>query len=351
MHIRKSIFLLWIILLVTACSVKNYSIKTSYKESPIPPPPDYNKEDSWAALPSKRDAADSVPLLSSVKDGQATAQADVFFIYPTIFTSKPTNEYEWNADVSDARLNETIQRTAILNQATSFNGVCRIFIPYYRQAHLYSFYTPNKEDGAQALALAYQDVKKAFEYYLEHYNQGRPIVIASHSQGSYHCERLLLEYFDGKALQSQLVAAYLIGRAIPSTRFKNISPTKSPSETGVWASWNTFAKNYKPKNFERYHEALSTNPLLWNSSEEYAPKELNLGGVALKFTYASQLVDAQNHDGLLWVNKPNIKGGWLVRTKVWHRADINFFYMNIRENVAQRLDAFLAERQTLNTGN
>lgn len=348
---RKSVIVLLILLILSGCSTKNYSIKTTYKQSPIPPPPDYNNENNWAALPSKRDAADSIPLSSSVRDGQATAQADVFFVYPTIFANKPANEYKWNADVRDASLNERIQRTTILNQATAFNGTCRIFAPYYRQAHLYSFYTPNKEDAEQALELAYLDVKAAFEYYLQHLNNGRPIVIASHSQGSYHCERLLLDYFDGKPLQNQLVVAFLIGRAIPLARFKNILPTENPSEIGVWASWNTFARNYKPKNFARYKVALSTNPLLWNSSEEYAPKELNHGGVALKFTYAPQLVDAQNHNGILWINKPNIKGSWLVRTKVWHRADINFFYMNIRENVATRLEAFLAGSQSPNTGN
>ena len=54
-----------------------------------------------------------------------------------------------------------------------------------------------------------EDVKAAFQYYLEHYNNGRPIIIASHSQGTTHAKRLLKEFFDGTALQHQLVAAYL----------------------------------------------------------------------------------------------------------------------------------------------
>lgn len=33
------------------------------------------------------------------------------------------------------------------------------------------------------LELAYEDIKCAFEYYMENYNDGRPIVVAGFSQG------------------------------------------------------------------------------------------------------------------------------------------------------------------------
>jgi hypothetical protein len=159
--------------------------------------------------------------------------------------------------------------------------------------------------------------------------------------------RLIKEYFDGKELQKQLVAAYLIGRAIQPEAFEHIKPTEKPDETGVWATWNTVGRNYVPFNYETYYKgSVCINPLLWTSSETYAPKELNKGGVAFKFTFAPQLSDAQNQQNMLWVNRPNIKGSWLVKNKSWHRADYNFFYMNIRENVALRIEKFLS-KQTL----
>ena len=37
-------------------------------------------------LPDKADAADSVPVKSNLKDSQENAKADVFFVYPTIFS-------------------------------------------------------------------------------------------------------------------------------------------------------------------------------------------------------------------------------------------------------------------------
>jgi len=349
----KSFYFLVLIVLSAGCSKKSYVLDSAFSSSAIPPAPDYSKSIYWASLPDKLDTADSIPKKSGLKDFQAAAKADVFFVHPTIFTDKPKNQFIWNADVNDAELNTQIQSSTILNQASIFNGACRIYAPYYRQAHLYSFHTPNPNDGKQALELAYGDVKAAFEYYLEHFNQGRPIVIASHSQGSYHCERLLKDFFDGKELQKKLVAAYLIGRAIRPDAFTSINPSEKPEEVGVWASWNTFAKNYYPDNYNLYFKgSLSTNPLLWNSSNEFAPKDLNKGGVALHFTFAPHLADAQNHEGMLWINKPYFKGRFLLKTKNWHRADMNLFYMNIRENVALRIDKFLETgNSSITTGN
>lgn len=337
--------LLWIIVVagvMLSCTGKVYLVKDDFHTSAVPPVPDYANEAHWASLPNKTDAADSIPKRTTLVDRQAQAQADVFFIYPTIFTGKPNNKYHWNADVNDEKLNEEIQRGTILNQASVFNGVCRVYAPYYRQAHLSAFYTHKTQEAAMALDLAYLDVKAAFEYYLEHFNQGRPIVIASHSQGSYHAERLLKDFFDGKKLRERLVAAYLIGRAIKPDAFATIHSTEKPDEVGVWASWNTFARNYYPSSYERYFKgSQSTNPLLWNSSEAFAPKELNLGGVGPHFTFAPQLADAQNHKGMLWINKPYIKGRMFLRTKRWHYADINLFYMNLRDNVALRVEKYL----------
>ncbi len=348
---RIGAFIVFLFLLCS-CSSKVYEVKGSFSESPIPSSPDYSKARYWASLPDKVDAADSVPHKTNLRDLQATAPADVFFIHPTTFTIEPKNQYLWNGDTDDSDLNNKTQTTTILNQASIFNGSCRIYAPYYRQAHLYAFYTPSKEDASKALDLAYADVRSAFEYYLKNYNQGRPIVIASHSQGSYHGERLIKDYFDGKELKKQLVAAYLIGRAIPTTSFTSIRPTEKPEEIGVWASWNTFARGFYPKNYELYYrKAQSTNPLLWNSSEVFASKELNKGGVAFHFSYAPQLADAQNHQGLLWINKPYFRGRFFIRKKRWHIADLNLFYMNIRENVALRIETFLgAVKSSPSTG-
>ena len=338
---RDFLSLVIVVLIINGCSPKFHVINVAFEASTIPPPPDYSDKKYWASLPEKSDAADSVPKKSGLKNLQANATADVFFIHPTTFTQGPSNKYQWNADVNDTILNQKTQRSTILNQASIFNGSCRVYAPYYRQAHYYSFLTPNRFDGKRALDLAYADVKAAFEYYLSNLNEDRPIIIASHSQGSVHAERLLREFFDGKTLQKKLVMAYLVGRAIKPDAFKHIPPTERADEIGVWASWNTFAMGYLPDTYDQYFKgSVSTNPMLWNSSEELAQKELNNGGVGYHFTFVPHAVDAQNHQQILWVSKPYVKGRMFLRTKVWHFADMNLFYMNIRENVALRIATY-----------
>lgn len=337
--------------ILTACPAQ-IILRNSYGLGTVPEAPNYANPDHWAALPEKKDAADSIPLKAKgLKDEQSTAKADVFFIHPTIYTNRPPDgTFEWNADVNDAELNRRVDASTILNQASVFNGSCRVYAPRYRQAHYYSFVTQNQEDRQKALDLAYSDVKEAFTYYLSHYHQGRPIVIASHSQGSYHAKRLIKEFFDGKPLQQKLVFAYLIGDIadIPTqpNDFQYIKPAQTPNETGGFAAWRTYQKGFFPEKYEANHfqTSVCTNPLTWQLNEEYASKKLNKGGVGLKFTFYPQLADAQVHQGLLWINKPYVRGRAFLRTKVWHTADINLFWQSIRENVALRVESFLKKQ-------
>ncbi len=344
-----SIFFSFVIIIVSLFGCKPtfrpVVLGSRFDANTPPPAPNYANIDHWAALPNKKDMADSLPKKSDFIDGQNNAKADVFFVYPTIYTYQPKDKFEWNADVNDASLNATIDNTTILNQATPFNGSCKVYAPRYRQAHLYAYYTPNREDGKAALELAYQDVKTAFEYYLKYYNAGRPIVIASHSQGTTHTKRLLKEFFDGTTLQKQLVGAYLVGIATPANLYDNIKPISKPGQVGTFATWNTYAKGFYPTNYnEGLDKAICTNPIAWTSGNDYASYQQSLGGVGPKFTFFPKVIDAQVHEGMLWIGKPHIFGAALIKTKIWHKADINFFYGDIRANVALQVENFLKQQ-------
>ena len=94
--------------------------------------------------------------------------------------------------------------------------------------HYRSFYEPYTSNGGKkAGEIAYDDIRRAFIYYLNNFNNGRPIIIAGHSQGAYHCKTLLKEFFDGKELQNQLVAAYLPGTRVDIEEFKTIHALKN----------------------------------------------------------------------------------------------------------------------------
>ena len=118
---------------------------------------------------------------------------------------------------------------------------------------------------------------------LEKYNNGRPIILASHSQGTSHTTRLLVDFFDGKKLQEKLLAAYIPGIPILPNQFKTIKPMTSPEEIGGFVSWNTFKKGHYPKNVKNwYNGAVTTNPITWDHN---------------KFTTLSQ------HRGFLFTNQ------------------------------------------------
>lgn len=319
-----------------------FDLTEPFSAANTPQPPDYRQLIHWASHPDKEDKADSVPRKSDLKNNQESAKADVFFVHPTIYTYQPTNQYTWNADVNDQELNDKVDNSTILNQASVFNGSCRVFAPRYRQAHYSAFTTTVPENKKQSLDVAYEDVKNAFQYYIENHNEGRPIVIASHSQGTIHAGRLIKEFIDGKPLQKQFVEGYLIGIATPPDYFETIKVSEAADHIGGFVTWNTFARDFTPPYYDNgLNKAACVNPLTWTTDEKYAPKELNKGGVGLKFTMHKHLADAQIHENMLWINKPYVRGRVFLKQKIWHAADINLFWMNIRENVALRIKTFL----------
>ncbi len=317
--------------------------------SKLPEAPDYAELSMWAGHPDQQDAADLLPgKTGQLSDKQAEATVDVFFVHPTIYTGKPKPENPWNADLQDKKLNDKVDESTIRNQATVFNGAARVFAPRYRQAHYNVFLTDDLILKQKALDYAYEDVKAAFAYYLKHWNEGRNFIIASHSQGTLHAARLVKDFLEGQPLQQQFIAAYLIGMPLQWDLFEEISPCENEDDTGCWITWNTYAKDYYPPKFRTaYHNALSVNPLNWKLDETYAPASKNQGGVLRNFgKIHPELNDAQNHRGLLWISKPKFFGNFLFNWKRYHVADYNLFYMNIRENVAQRIDRFEAGDST-----
>lgn len=301
-------------------------------------PPDYSNPASWAALPDRQDEADHFPAGSP--DNQANAPADVFFIHPTTYV-KRNRDIQWNASLNDEKLNRQTDESTIRYQASVFNLAGRVYAPRYRQAHYQAYLSKQREDAAKAFALAYDDVRRAFEYYLQHHNQGRPILLAAHSQGAQHGRRLLKDYFDGKPLQTQLVAAYLAGMPVSRVLYQTLPPCITPEQTGCFCTWRTYRKGYSSRYYRQDSSIVSTNPLNWRTDTAYAPKSLHQGAVLRGFgKIYPQPNDAQNAQGLLWVSKPRFPGSFLITRKNYHIADYNLFYMNIRENALLRARRF-----------
>jgi len=332
-----------LLLLFCSCSDKYLAYKPLYQFKSEDKKPDYSNLNYWAAHPLKWDPADSIP--KPLRKEKRDTLVDVFFLHPTIYTME-LKDSSLNADIDDAYLNAKTDYSSILYQASVFNQHARIYAPRFREAHISAYFTNDTLASINAFATAYADIKAAFEYYLKNYNHGRPIIIASHSQGSTHALHLLKDYFENKPLQKQLVAAYVVGMTIPQKTFSSLKMCEDSLQTGCICGWRTFRKGYKAPYIETEKGlSLVTNPITWKTDSTYASKKKNTGSVLLKFNKIyKRTTDAQIYEGIIWVRRPKFPWSFLYSTKNYHIGDINLYYMNTRENIGQRINSYFHTR-------
>jgi hypothetical protein len=338
--------------------------EVSFAESKPPATPDYGQPQSWAALPDREDLADVLPG-SDVQDQQATAAVDVFFVHPTTLFGK-----NWNQSLDDDRTNRLTDALVMRSQAAVFNSCCKVYAPRYRQATLYSFMDQGG-DGASALKLAYEDVERAFDYFIEHYNQGRPFILASHSQGSVHVRTLLETRITGTPLRERLVAAYPIGFSIDGELMAKAVPDvpvcESAEQLGCVVTWN--AVGPQAAMWSDPSKNICVNPLTWRADGAAAEASLNLGGVAYPGTFEGTIADvnglppdfatkpfleagvadAQCVGGMLLVQE--IRSGHYASRPMgrdnYHVYDYSLFHMNIRQNAEQKVAKYLATHPSM----
>ena len=330
-----------------------------------PPAPDYASNGAWLAFPGRNGLERSIEPGTSAVNEQS-APADVFFIHPT---TGATNSV-WNEPYDAAGADVPLFPPVLLQQASTFNGCCRIYAPHYRQASLAGLKNP------QASALAYRDVERAFRYYLDHYNKGRPFIIASHSQGTGLAVRLLQDDVVGQPQQSQMIAAYLIGGFVP-VDFSTIGVPicDSPDQTGCLISWNTAQTGRsQPRKIIRASaywwqgslrtkgqpEPVCVNPLTWRKAGAASAAQ---NGGSLSFpvppfsanagrlqSLIPELTGAVCDDGILNVDVPWSQPGFLDKLSLlvgsYHMNDYGIFYAAIRRNAVERTAAWLKARRT-----
>ena len=125
-----------------------------------------------------------------------------------------------------------------------------------------------------------------------------------------------------------------------------LPPCTTPDQTNCFCTWNTFEKNYYPPYYTNgLNCAVCTNPLSWRNDTAFCDDTLNEGAILFRFNHVlPQLCDAQVHDGMLWVEKPSFPGAFMIKTKIYHRADYNLFYVNIRDNVEERVENYFRKQ-------
>lgn len=330
------------------------------------PPPDYSQPDSWLALPAHPSAAMRTPHGAGFSNLQSVARADVFYIHPT--TSMRDDLL--NAPFDDAEATK-VGELMLLTQATPFNALARIYAPRYRQVTL-SLYQQDEETQQAPNNHAYADVLTAFNYYVKHYNDGRPFFLVGHSQGTNHAQRLLSEAIQGTPLAKQLIAAYLPGQPIPLSVFRDdltdMPPCTRPAQIGCVAIWETFGENtdadldawqengYWNRARQRWMGAsgqplVNINPVSWDTRKPSTPASQHRGAVPFgahdTFAHVLPQLVAVRDDGRYSYVSPaplpaeHFNDGDVFGGTNYHVFDIALFWLDIRENARLRLNAWM----------
>jgi len=288
----------------------------------LPAAPNFLECSTWAAFPGRlRGRQHTVVEGDAVLLGEALRPADLFFVHPTTYFGS-----EWNAAHDDHNAMTQLDEAIIGTQASVFNRVCRVYAPRYRQVRYSGFFAP-PDEARPAFDVAYGDVRDAFETFLEVRHSsgeaGRPIVLASHSQGSLHMARLIDDVVERRpALARSVVACYCIGMGI---RLDDVAaraptavlqPSRSPAQGNALVAWNLRAAptrgegNFVGRGVGPGHWArarggwcddptdaalLQTSPLTWRSN---APNRSEEALLSSDVVGAAEGADAALHLGV-----------------------------------------------------
>lgn len=319
----------------------------------------YLDDDYWAALPSTADEADIEVEGTAFAEDQANADTDVFFVHPTTFIGEGPPNAEIGEPSAEILLGATLRY-----QASVFNHTSRVFAPRYRQAAGELFFVGG-QPLADALDLAYSDVRAAFEVFLQEYNADRPFFIASHSQGSCHALRLLQEFADEPAIEERLIAAYVLGYPIPVDA-SPLPAAMSEGDTGRLIGFMSYAEGASIEAFtEDFPDCTrgssypvvgpgqtlaQINPLSWTTTGDSAPASANQGAAPMWDLTAHEVAlvpeaTGARIDGVLLVAPEPVMGlvEFVIDDGNYHNYDYHLFYENLRENISQRQASFFSQ--------
>jgi len=281
-------------------------------------------------------------------------EVDLLYIYPTV---------SWNSkdgQISDMdNVHKKGAQYAYKIQGSAFSPYTNVFVPYYRQVTLEKAFQVGSAKGYEEFlknSVVRTDVYAFLDTYFEKYNNGRPFILAGHSQGSAIIKVILSDYMKAHPeYLKRMVAAYPIGFGVTKDWLKankQLKFAKGETDTGVIISWNTEGPNATMDSMLIPDNTIAINPINWKRNEKLATVEENKGSLdEKKLKIVKGTADA----------KLDLKRGAVICTtstnyttkdfkvdtfgdKSLHTGDYGLYYMNIRENGLKRIEAYLGHK-------
>ncbi len=279
---------------------------------------------------------------------------DVFYVFPTLTLNTDKMVMDWSKP-------EVVKKVAAHSesQAKIWGKQARVFVPFVRQLD-FKYCVPELKSGKPwedtKFKHGIQDAAEAFDYYMKHYNNGRPFIIFGHSQGSMdlYC---LVKNNKSISAGNGMVAAYLIGvPMVTEKRFskdfanRDVKPAKKADDLGVVVIWNTESPSASNSVFTG-PGTICINPLNWNTDSTPASAKENKCAVLKdrktgKFTRAPFFCGAYINTkiGALIPDLP-AKNSYIksspLGNNLYHGDDVYFFAENLRLNALLRVEKWL----------
>jgi hypothetical protein len=301
-------------------------------------PSDYSSRENWMRIP------------------EITHEVDTIYLYPTCYLDDSENA----KPICDIDNQQMRDRAGVVyeNQGTVYEESTNVFAPFYRQSNIYQVVDFNHKELEEYQEREQRtDIYAALDYYFEHYNEGRPFILAGHSQGSIMTKIVLGEYMQAHPeYYERMVAAYPIGFSITETFLEEhpyLKFAEGADDTGVIVSWNTEGEGNKGQyNLVVEPGAISINPINWKRDDTCAGFEENLGSRILneetgEYEIINGVADAQvdTERGVVICTAKNVEyaPAALFGPESLHSHDYDFYYENLRENVKTRVEAYLKQ--------
>ena len=313
--------------------VEHYPAATVPAASSITPT-DYSAPGNWMLLPDSPDRS-----------------IDVFFLYPGACTRAGSGGSICSAD--DPAMRQKAQRFTGL-QATAFEPIGNLYVPYYRQVNSSVFLGLTHQDRLPRLAVSVADAVAAFDHYIKRYNQGRPFILAAHGLGTAALlEGILGDYLKtNPEVRAKMVAAYALGYSVTGDYLvanDHLRFAERANDTGVIISYNTEAPDLKVHNPMVLPRAVAINPISWARSEMPVKAERSLGASLTAFDGddpAEEFADARVRlrRGVVECStvSPDDYTGEQFPRGAYPDGDYAFYYYDLRANAQARVDAFLS---------
>jgi hypothetical protein len=320
--------------------------------------PDYRRAEAWLARPGlPDDPARWLPAGVSAPPGVAAA---TFYVHPTSYLSRD----RWNGPLDDAASNARLRLFA-QSQASVFTATGTVWAPRYRQATLGTFLAMDDPRARAALDFADRDIVRAFGMFLAAQPADRPIILAAHSQGSFHLLRLLREEVAGRPLARRIVAVYAAGWPVSVTAdlpALGFPACRTPRQTGCILAWQSFAEPADTRQLRASFGAtpgftgaaradtpmLCVNPLTGREGG-VAPASANRGALVPEDGLKSATLVPGGigarcaDDGVLLIGAPP-RGfnSYVLPGNNYHVFDYALFWANLRADAVARLAEYEA---------